>query len=358
MKANRKLRFTAIDLFCGCGGLSLGLRRAGFKVLAAIDNDDLSIETYRMNNKRTLLIKDDIQSVDPKKLMEDLELASGELDLLAGCPPCQGFSTLRTFNGGRDVDEPKNDLIYEFLRFVEVFLPKTLMMENVPGLLNDVRLRVIMQKLKFLGYERKAGVFNAARYGVPQRRQRMLLLGILNGYPSFASPIRRTRTVAEAIRRLPSPQISKDPMHNYRVRRTQHVTSIISAIPKDGGSRTDLPAELQLSCHQNFDGFKDVYGRMAWREPAPTLTGGCINPSKGRYLHPEENRAITLREAALIQGFPSSYGFKMSKGRYPVAQLIGNAFPPKFAEHHAKSLYSHLENLSICRSSSDLKHNP
>ena len=126
--------------------------------------------------------------------------------------------------------------------------------------------------------------------------------------------------------------------------------SLIRRIPKNGGSRTDLPNMDQLECHQKLDGFNDVYGRMSWHEPAPTITGGCINPSKGRYIHPDDDRAITLREAALLQGFPKSYAFDMSRGRYPAAQMIGNAFPPKFAEHHARAIYTHLEALSAAGS--------
>ena len=343
MKMQRKIRYKAIDLFCGCGGLSLGLRRAGFKIVAAVDNDELAIDTYRMNHRRTYLVNDDIQSIDPMALMDDLGLLPGDLDLLAGCPPCQGFSTLRTYNGGRDIDEPMNDLVFEFIRFVKAFLPKTLMMENVPALSKDSRISKIERELNRLGYKSNIEVLNAAKYGVPQRRLRMLLLGSLNYAPMFARPVRRRRFVAEAIQRLPAPEASDDPVHNYKVKRTEQVLSLISRIPKDGGNRTDLPLDEQLTCHQNFDGFKDIYGRMAWRQPAPTITGGCINPSKGRFVHPEENRAITLREAAILQGFPKSYKFKISRGRYPVAQLIGNAFPPKFAEHHAKALYQHLE---------------
>ncbi len=343
MTAARRKSFSALDLFCGCGGLSLGLRRAGFRVVAAIDNDNLSVETYRMNHRDTHVIEDDIRSVNPRILMKELDLNPGDLDLLAGCPPCQGFSTLRTLNGGRYIDDPLNELVFQFVRFVRAFLPKTIMMENVPGLRDDARLKKIRRKLTGLGYECEAEIFDAARYGVPQRRLRMILLGSRSGCPSFASPVRRRRTVAEAIQRLPSPEVSEDPVHNYSVCRSAHVMSLIRRIPKNGGGRTDLPAEHQLNCHQGFDGFKDIYGRMAWHEPAPTITGGCINPSKGRFLHPEEDRAITLREAALLQGFPRSYVFGMSKGRYPAAKLIGNAFPPKFAEHHARSIYRHLE---------------
>jgi len=340
-----RVKFLAMDLFCGCGGLSLGLRRAGFKVVAAVDNDRLSTSTYGMNHKGTYLIKDDISLVDPAALMEKLGLKQGDLDLMAGCPPCQGFSTLRTLNGGRQVNEPTNDLVYEFVRFVEIFRPKALMMENVPALLDDRRLRRVRRRLEVLKYSCEADLFNAEDYGIAQRRHRMILFGALGDCPPFAPPISRRRTVAGAIRRLDSPEVSADILHNYTVRRSDNVISLIRRIPKNGGSRRDLPEEDQLDCHRRSTGFKDVYGRMAWDKPAPTITGGCINPSKGRYLHPEDDRAVTLREVALLQGFPSSYTFDMSSGRYPVAQMIGNAFPPKFAEYHARSIYRHLEIL-------------
>ena len=332
----------AVDLFSGCGGLSLGLRRAGFEVVAAIDNDPLSITTFRMNHPSTDVRKGDISRMDPRKLMVTLEMVPGQLDLMAGCPPCQGFSTLRTLNGGRKVKESQNDLVFEFVRFVKYFRPKALMLENVPGLLDDNRARAVRASLERIGYRCRAAVFNAARFGVPQRRRRMIMLGARGTPPPYARQTRH-RTVSQAIRFLPPPDSSDDPVHNYDVRRAAKVMSLIRLIPKDGGSRTDLPLDEQLHCHQNFDGFSDVYGRMAWRSQAPTITGGCINPSKGRFLHPEEDRAITLREAALLQGFPVSYKFDLSRGRYPVAQLIGNAFPPKFAEHFARSVFFHIE---------------
>ena len=332
----------AIDLFSGCGGLSLGLRRAGFEVVAAIDNDSISVATYRLNHPSTVVKKEDLDKSTPLDLLEELGLAPGQLDLMAGCPPCQGFSTLRTLNGGREVEEPQNDLVFEFVRYVECFRPKALMLENVPGLLADERADVVRRRLERMGYECRAEVFDAARFGVPQRRRRMIMLGARGSAPAFAKMTRR-RTVSQAIRFLPPPEQSTDPAHNYDVKRAAKVLSLIRRIPKDGGSRTDLPSSAQLPCHRDFDGFRDIYGRMAWRNPAPTITGGCINPSKGRFVHPEEDRAITLREAALLQGFPVSYEFVLSRGRYPVAQLIGNAFPPKFAEHFAKAVYRHLE---------------
>ena len=329
-------RLSAIDLFCGCGGLSLGLRRAGFAVLGAVDADRLAVDTYRNNHKGTSVLENDIRSVSATQWMKELGLCKGELDLLAGCPPCQGFSKLRTRNGGRGVSDDENDLVFEFVRFVKVFRPRAIMLENVPGLAKDVRLVRVKRTLAALRYRCAVRVLDATAYGVPQRRKRMILLGSRLSAPRFAEPINRQRTVRGAIWRLPQPEDSDDPVHNYVVRRSDAVIERIGQIPRDGGSRGDLPDEKQLDCHRRCDGFKDIYGRMAWRRAAPTVTGGCINPSKGRFVHPIEDRAITLREAALLQGFPRSYRFKMSGGRYAVAQLIGNAFPPKFAEHHAR----------------------
>jgi DNA (cytosine-5)-methyltransferase 1 len=144
--------------------------------------------------------------------------------------------------------------------------------------------------------------------------------------------------VRDAIGKLTTPEQSLDPLHNYPTKRSQKIEDRIRKIPKDGGSRASLGARGQLACHKRSDGFKDVYGRMAWDKPAPTITGGCINPSKGRFLHPQANRAITLREAALLQTFPKTYKFSLRGGRYSVATLIGNALPPEFIRRHASAL--------------------
>ena len=167
MGVSKRVRFSAIDLFCGCGGLSLGLRRAGFRIVAAIDNDNLSASTYQLNHRRTRVVNQDVRLIDPAVLMQDVGLDSGDLDLMAGCPPCQGFSTLRTLNGNRDIAEPMNDLVYEFVRFVRVFMPKVLMMENVPALLTDSRLHEITSELEALGYKCAADLFNAERVRSP-----------------------------------------------------------------------------------------------------------------------------------------------------------------------------------------------
>lgn len=334
----------AIDLFSGCGGLSLGLRQAGFSVIGAIDLDPLATSTYRMNHKAAEVIEQDIGAVDPRSVMAKLGLKEGELDLLAGCPPCQGFSTLRTLNGRKSIDEPMNDLIFDFSRFIKAFRPKTVMVENVPGLTRDARLVRFTKSLAALGYKYRFDVFDAADYGVPQRRRRMILLAALAERPDFARPASKRVTVRSAIEELPLPGWANDPAHDYPVARATRVVELIKQVPKDGGSRTDLGSHAQLPCHQKSDGFSDVYGRMSWSAPSPTITGGCINPSKGRFLHPQQDRAITVREAALLQGFPRTYKLDMSRGRYPAAQMIGNAFPPQFAARHAKVLHAIVAN--------------
>jgi len=324
----------AIDLFCGCGGLTLGLKKAGFHVIGAVDNDNLAVETYKVNHPEVHVWERDIQGLTVGWVKRKLGLRKGKLDLLAGCPPCQGFSTLRTLNGGYEIDDEQNDLIYEFLRFVKELAPKAVMMENVPGLQRDKRFKKFCKELEKLGYRVKHEVLNAADYGVPQRRKRLILLAGRNGNIKFAKKARCKRTVFNVIGDLPPAGESRSKLHNLPERRSKKVLSLIKKIPKDGGSRKDLGKRRQLACHKKCDGFKDVYGRMAWDKVAPTITSGCTNPSKGRFLHPEEDRAITLREAVLLQGFPRSYRFDVEAGKGAIAEMIGNALPPEFIRRH------------------------
>src|SRR5581483_8379026 len=191
-----------------------------------------------------------------------------------------------------------------------------------------------------LGYPVRAGleVLDAVDYGVPQRRRRLVMLAVEGAVVPFAPAIAQRSTVEEAIGDLPAAGSSGDPLHDLAEHRSPEVKARIAAIPKNGGSRTDLGKAAQLACHRKTDGFKDIYGRMAWSKPAPTITSGCVNPSKGRFLHPEEDRAITLREAALLQGFPAGYTFSLDRGKFAAAAMIGNALPPPFVEAHARQI--------------------
>lgn len=335
---------TAIDLFSGCGGLTVGLKKAGFKVLGAVDVDPLSSKTYRANHKNVTLWEADISDLKPAAIKSTLGLRRGVLDLLAGCPPCQGFSTMRTLNGAFLVDDSRNDLLFDFLRFVEALRPRTVMMENVPGLAEDERFLVFCARMGEIGYLGDFRILNAAEYGAPQRRRRLIYLAGRRMKIPFANRARKTKTVQDAIGNLPKAGESGDPVHDMPEKRTPRVMELIRRIPKDGGSRTDLPDKDQLDCHKRCNGFKDVYGRMSWGDVSPTITSGCFNPSKGRFLHPEEDRAITMREAALLQGFPRRYKFPTTENKSAVALMIGNALPPPFITAHAIMIRNALRN--------------
>ena len=336
----------AIDLFSGCGGLTLGLKQAGFNVIAAVDNDSLSVETYKANHPEVHVWVNDIRELKTLSIKRKLRLKKGELDLLAGCPPCQGFSTMTTLNGSRAIDDPRNDLLLEFQRFAEQLMPRAIMMENVPGLAKDKRFDRFCKRIRALGYVGEHRVLNAADYGVPQRRRRLIYLAGYKTPIAFASPTPRKKTVKDAIAFLASAGSSGDPLHDFPENRSQKVIALIKKIPKDGGSRIDLPQEDQLDCHKKCNGFKDVYGRMSWDDVAPTITSGCFNPSKGRFLHPEENRAISMREATLLQGFPFDYKFPEKAGKIALAQMIGNALPPEFIWRHASAIIDNIKNFA------------
>ena len=347
MKRRRKLSIQskpiAIDLFSGCGGLTLGLKLGGFNVIGAVEVDPLSVDTYRANHREVEVWATDIRKLDPSEVQSTLGLKPGYLDLLAACPPCQGFSRMRTLNGALLVEDPRNELLLEILRFVEVLEPKAVMVENVPGLAKDERFDIFCGRMEKAGYFGDQDVFDAADYGVPQRRKRLIYIAGLQAKVPFAEPVHNAVTVKDTISSLPKAGQSGDPLHDLPERRTPRVRQVIRRIPKDGGSRTDLPPEDQLDCHKRCDGFRDVYGRMAWNDVSPTITSGCFNPSKGRFLHPEEDRAITLREAALLQGFPSRYRFPKASSKSAVAAMIGNALPPPFIAAHARMIHGVLQ---------------
>jgi DNA (cytosine-5)-methyltransferase 1 len=333
---------SAIDLFSGCGGLTHGLHGAGFNVLAAVEIDSKAQATYTLNHPSVRLYSNDIRSIDPSEMLAELGLKKGELGLLAGCPPCQGFSRLRTRNQSDSVEDHRNDLVKDFLRFAQEMMPSTIMMENVPALEKDGRFLDLQNQLGLLGYECDVKVLDAANYRVPQRRRRLILLASRIHRPKLA-PIRSARvTVRQAIKGIGAPTRTKDLLHALPERRSDQVRKIISLIPKNGGSRKDLAKKYQLACHLRSNGFSDVYGRMSWDDVAPTITSGCFNPSKGRFLHPSYNRCITLREAAILQGFPRDYKFDTTHGKEAIALMIGNALPPPFISAHAKGLFTAL----------------
>ena len=204
----------AIDLFSGCGGLTLGLSQAEFEVIAAVEVDPLAVSAYNSNHSGVMLKHCDIRKVSARALRRELHLQVGELELLAGCPPCQGFSALRTRNGAKRNRDARNSLIGEMLRFARAFRPKAIMMENVPGLALHKPFREFCAGLRSIGYKIKVEIKDAARYGVPQRRRRLILLAGRGFDIEFAPESSRVRTVRGAIGRLPEPGRSRDKLHN------------------------------------------------------------------------------------------------------------------------------------------------
>lgn len=335
-----KRTLNAIDLFSGCGGLSEGLKQAGFNVMAGVEFNKNAVKAYRMNHSDTAIFECDIREFDTQKI---LKLLKGKpLHLLAGCPPCQGFSSLRKMNSKSSVRDKRNSLIDQYYRFVEELSPLTIMLENVPGIVNYYLFKTMVCKLKKLGYSIEFKVLNVADYSVPQRRKRLVLVGSKLSNIEITEGHNTIITVREALRKLKGRKKS-DALNKIYPHHTDYIKKMISLIPKDGGSRKDLPKKYQLECHKKKNvGFEDVYGRLSWDDVSPTITGGCLTPSKGRFLHPEENRCISAREAALLQTFPIDYKFPTDIPKADIALLIGNALPPEFTRIQAKGIYQHL----------------
>jgi DNA (cytosine-5)-methyltransferase 1 len=334
-------KYFAIDLFAGCGGLSEGLRTAGFEVIAAFENDADAIAAYALNHPTTKVFEGDIRKV---KISAVKKLLNGNpLHFLAGCPPCQGFSSMRRLNKRRSKRDDRNNLVMEYLRFVKALKPLTIMMENVPGLVNYTLFKKVIRELERLGYNPKVQQVKIQEYGVPQRRKRLVVVGSLVGQLDVAKATAEKVTVRDMIGYLESVSKTKDPVHKIVAKHTPKVLERIKATPKNGGSRADIP-EFELECHKNEKvGFRDVYGRLRWDDYSSTITGGCLNPSKGRFLHPQKNRTITAREAALLQTFPKDYKFPRNISRTAIALMIGNALPPKFSYIQSTNVMNHLK---------------
>lgn len=347
MKSNNAKRL-AIDLFSGCGGLSQGLEDAGFTVLACCEIRQEARAAYKLNHPDTVLLKD-VRTEDPVALKKKLGVRRGQLDLLASCPPCQGFSSIRTHNG-EIADDPRNELIFQVERFVDAFKPRCVLIENVPRLLKDNRLAQFKQHLsEKWGYEFVEGVLDAKDFDVPQRRKRMILIGCrLKKLPVLPAKSNRTITVSDAIRNVAIPSGEEGASARRLAGLRQHFSPVVQArIERIKNGRADLPEDMALECHKRYPkGFRDVYGRMSWDEVSPTITRGCGNPSKGRFLHPSENRAINMLEALILQGFPKTYKFPEELGIGKIASMIGEAFPPPMAKAQGEAI---LKLLPSCR---------
>lgn len=335
-----KQKPTAIDLFCGSGGVTLGLKHAGFRVVGAVDVDPTACKTYQENHRSVRLIERDIRQIDPAEFSD---LVYRRLDLIAVCAPCQPFSSQNRMRSKKD---ERAQLILDALPFIETFDPKLVFLENVPGLEAKPVYREFTKRLEAAGYEVSRPLcLDAADLGVPQRRNRMVMIAAKDVPLQLAVNIakRTQKTVRQTIEGLPVPAVGRvckgsDPLHFARQHTPINVQRL-KHIPPNGGGRSSLPEHLVLECHKKTkrrSSFSDTYGRMKWDDVAPTLTTGCTDITRGRFAHPEQHRAITLREAARLQSFPDHYRFAGNMAQ--IAAQIGNAVPPRMMSAIAKSL--------------------
>jgi DNA (cytosine-5)-methyltransferase 1 len=338
--------YNAIDLFCGCGGVTQGLKDAGFNVLVGVEKSSAPAFVYRANHPEVRLFESDITELS---LDEVAAACDGQvIHLIAGCPPCQGFSSIRCHNRRQPIDDPRNMLVSEYFKYIEKFKPYVFIFENVPAIESYPLFIEILDRLVALGYELDYRVVNVANYGVPQRRKRFVMIGSKIGRIRIPAGDDHIITVRDVIGNLETPEKSDDYAHTIVAHHISRILDMIRLVPHDGGSRTDLPSEYVLECHKKDGiGFRDVYGRLSWDDVSSTITGGCLNPSKGRFLHPEQDRAITAREAAMLQTFPRDYIFPPGVSKTDIALMIGNALPPQFAYRQAKHILIELEQGGI-----------
>ena len=336
----------------------------GINVLAGVDVDSRLFETYTRNNSPSLFVCQDIRDVRIEQLRRQLGIGDGDLTLYAACTPCQPFSTLNSLKGADD----RKDLLLDFAEIVRECPPDFILIENVPGLNNAYGKEVCNAFLSILdecGFsEPAANLLDAKHYGVPQTRKRFILLASRHGSlplptsthgvdDAGTSKLEPVATVREYIANYPtiSDGEESDEYPNHVARKLQpHHKLIVEAIPEDGGSRRDVEdTSILLPCHQKDpNAHKDVFGRMAWDRPSPTLTCRCTDVYCGRFVHPDQNRGISLREAAALQTFHDDYEFFGPSFLFRSTQ-IGNAVPVRFAEALGSSILRHVEHERITR---------
>ncbi len=335
------MKFTCIDAFSGSGGLSLGLKSAGFDIIYSFDKDPDSIATQLLNNKyirhKTEVV--DINSLLNGKIRDKIGKNSEELFLLAGGPPCQGFSIQRI---GEDADI-RNDLIFRMLDLIIELKPHYFVIENVPGITGKRGKTFLSDFIKSVThdlYHVTIGKLDASNFNVPQRRKRIFIVGenLIDGAPNFTfpRPLKNKITVRTAIGHLPPPPSNGKDHPNIKNHRSDKLSElnlrrIISLRPGEG--RDNLPEDLLANCHKvssSIIGHRKVYGRMSWDDVAPTITARFDSFTRGQFGHPEQNRSISLREGALLQTFPKDYVFSGTK--VSIARQIGNAVPVNLAK--------------------------
>ena len=349
------MKINAIDLFCGVGGLTYGVQQAGINVVAGYDIDDKSKFAYEYNNDAKFILKD-IKEIEDDEILA-LYPKDTDIKILIGCAPCQPFSSYSHKYQNNENTLKKIDLLDYFGKQIELVQPDIVSMENVP----QMEKREVFQRFRTLleknGYKVTFKVVYAPEYGVPQMRKRLLLLASKLGDISLLEPEFNSEsypTLRDAIENLPKIKAgetyAKDPLHRSRNMSTLNLKRIQQSKP--GGTWRDWDEDLLLEAYKKESGqsFGSVYGRLEWDKPANTITTQFPGIGNGRFGHPEQDRALSLREGALLQTFPSNYQFVSPNqgGNYPIGQValqIGNAVPPKLGEIIGRSIIKHLEEL-------------
>lgn len=350
MKKNKEPRISCVDLFCGAGGLTHGFILEGLDVVAGIDMDPACRFPYETNN-RTKFVECDISTVTAAELNQ--LFGDAGIKILAGCAPCQPFSTYAQ-RYSLDGDS-KWGLLYEFARLAESTNPDVITMENVPTVAKHAVFHDFVETLKRLGYVVWCDVVDSSRYGVPQTRRRMVLLASKHGKIKIVEPTHENpQTVRQAIGRLrkltAGEAAPKDKLHVAATLSKKNFQRIKASTP--GGSWRDWPKRLIAKCHRSRSGktYPGVYGRMEWGKPAPTMTTQCYGFGNGRFGHPQQHRAISLREAAILQSFPRNYVFVPANEEVSfkvLGRLIGNAVPVDLGRAIARSIKAHLASVKV-----------
>lgn len=353
-------RLTAVDLFAGAGGLSYAFHSRGFHIVAAVELDAKAIETYRASfverySPSTTPIHRDVSAPETLAALRAL-VGSRPLDILIGGPPCQDFSSARL---KRKPVKGRASLVLTYIDLLSALQPRAFLFENVPGLLTADAGRHwarLQARLESNGYIVQARELDAANFGVPQRRRRLFVVGVQESearafaFPEGTAPsITVAETFAEHAHHLPAVEPGCHPPGdpNHRARRHRQETLDLFALIEPGESWRDARDKggRTLPCHQGHNGHYDVYGRIDATMVAPTMTGGCTNPSKGRFIHPEHDRGLTVREAALLQTFPPDWRF--FGGIERESQQVGNAVPIKLGLALADAVQQTLQPLPV-----------
>lgn len=347
MKKFKTKNITVVDLFCGVGGLTCGLQKAGLNVVAGFDSDNTCKYAYEYNNKAQF-INCDISKIESSEISKYYK--KDDIKILVGCAPCQTFSRQTNKYKDRTKDEKWNLLKY-YAKHIENIKPDIISMENVPELVNFDIFQYFVDVLEKNNYYISYQIVDCSKYGLPQKRRRLVLLASRFGEIDLIKPNKNQvyRTVETEIKKLPKlkngEQCKTDPLHRCAKLSDLNLKRIKQSIP--GGTWQDWDKELLPDCYKKSSGksYSAVYGRMKWDSPSPTMTTQFYVYGTGRFGHPEQNRGLSLREGALLQTFPKEYKF-IENGEYSlkiIGRHIGNAVPVDLGEIIGKSIKKHLE---------------